>query len=462
MDPLIGGTDRFARLVPLLQCPACCGPLRFEGANAGASLGVFGVLCCSCSEYPVVDSIPIFLSRRISVYEHTTGRAETEGVSPKAILGLIRSGQCRQALVECLTMPLPGGLFDRLPFWSFWHGPLIRNIGRRLRRFQLNRQLNQPNSLQTAKVWLGVFFGKYSPAGGDLFSYFFYRFGQPRDVAALTLLSVFRPAAKPILDFACGFGHLSHYLTSGLEAHDVIGADLNFFTIWAARRTVAPRASFVCAEADRPLPFRNAAFSGVLCSDAFHYFADKQLAISEFRRCTDAGPLILTRVGNSLILPNEGKELSPEKYAELLGPVRTSVFGEAELINRYQSRQSPAFDRDRTPNECDNDKWLSFVQLPDQYPSPVRQVAEWPHRAGAPRINPIYLQTPRPDGGCQLRLTFPSTWYAAENGSMLAYLPREVSLTAEDVQAVHSGQPSSTIDRLIDAFVLWGMPENYG
>src|SRR5207248_451906 len=122
----------------------------------------------------------------------------------------------------------------------------------------------------TAMDVIDLYYRQYS--GVETSNYFAFRFGQPRDLAALSLASLFNQTTGPILDVACGVGHLTHRFTHGQPLRPVIGLDRDFFRLFVASQFVAPGGSYVCAPADLPLPFDSSAFGGIFCSDAFHYF----------------------------------------------------------------------------------------------------------------------------------------------------------------------------------------------
>ena len=66
------------------------------------------------------------------------------------------------------------------------------------------------------------------------YDYFVFRFGQPRHLVSLSLASLIRQPNKPILDLACGFGHLTRSLVQQAEGQQVIGVDRNFFGLYVA------------------------------------------------------------------------------------------------------------------------------------------------------------------------------------------------------------------------------------
>jgi SAM-dependent methyltransferase len=331
-----------------------------------------------------------------------------------------------------------------------------------LRLVQLRRRCVASRDTFTAEDWFDVFFRQFSPVHGDLFSYFFYRMAQPRHLAALALTSYLPPREKPLLDLACGFGHLGHNLSESPAAHSVIGVDRNFFQLWAAQYWIAPKNRFVCADADQVLPFADGSFAATLCSDAFHYFRDKNLALNEIARCAPGQPVLLTRVGNRLVKPNEGFELTPGEYLTLCGDSAWRLFGEKELLERYLRQEPVELSGPRVADAVEGEKWLSIVH-PGAPPVMARSAdpVAWPHAVGRLGINPIYQTRRSNNGTWQLQFRFPSDHYAFENATMVDFHPQSVTLSKEAYRDMRANVRSPEVERLIKQMVIIGLPDHY-
>jgi ubiquinone/menaquinone biosynthesis C-methylase UbiE len=114
----------------------------------------------------------------------------------------------------------------------------------------------------------------------DPYSYYAFCFGQPRHLTALSLASLIDTPDKPVLDLACGYGHITRHLLPRAQDQPVIGVDHNFFSLYVAKGWMAPKAAYVCAGAEGPLPFPDDTFSTAFCSNAFQqslgiYIIDK-------------------------------------------------------------------------------------------------------------------------------------------------------------------------------------------
>lgn len=452
----------WAHLLTILACPRCGQRLEFQDVHQDLQFGrEYGVLNCGCSRYPVVDGIPVLMSG-VGSFEHTQGHVEFRGPSAEELVELVLARRGLDALLRCISFPITLKSLDRiLPRW-LWKGARIQEFMVGLRRWKLRRWCLRSRDALTAEDWLRVFCGKYSPVLGDMFNYFLYRLGQQHHLASLAVTNQLPPAEQPILDLACGFGHLGHNLTESPEGHAVVGADRNFFQVWTAQYWIAPAARFVCANADQRLPFIDGSFAATLCADAFHYFRNKATVLGEVSRCAPGGPILLTGVGNGLVPPSEGCELEPHEYLGLGQDPRWRVFGESELLRAYLHRTPVDFSECRATDTVKGEKWLTLVH-PGAPPRAMqtRRSVDWPHAAGALSINPIYRVAPNPDKTWQLHFAYPSRHFAFENAAMPGFCPEDVVLQDETHRAVVANVRSPEVERLIEQMVVIGTPRHY-
>src|SRR5699024_7451395 len=124
----------------------------------------------------------------------------------------------------------------------------------------------------------------------------------------------------------------------------------------------APEGQFVCAEADEKLPFRKDTFGSIICSDAFHYFPNKISCIRDLKEImADNGMIILNRVGNQNVTPNEGVELTPKGYLKLFNPMPARMMGETSLLARYLTKKKPDLSHAKNITHFRDQKWLTVV-----------------------------------------------------------------------------------------------------
>src|SRR5439155_532146 len=135
------------------------------------------------------------------------------------------------------------------------------------------------------------------------------------------------------IDVCGGSGHLTRSLPGSSSEAPVV-ADLHFAKLWLARRFTAPGCEPVCCDGNAPLPFADAVFRLVACSDAFHYIWTKRLLASEMMRIAGArGAVVLTHAHNAHQWnPSAGMPLPPAAYRHLFEDMNPRLFAETKLL----------------------------------------------------------------------------------------------------------------------------------
>lgn len=454
-------SSSFDQLLEILRCPKCGQVLEFQSVAAPwPQAREFGILKCRCASYPVVDGIPILMGGTVGAFEHTMGSADFVGPAVEDLCQKVLAGRGVDALLRCIAFPITLKRLRKVPPRRLWTSRGFLNLMAGLRRGQLRSQCLADRASLSAEDWLRSFFGRFSPVQGDMFNYSFYRLAQPRYLATLALTKHLPESNKPVLDLACGFGHLGYNLSECAERHVVVGVDRNFFQLWLAQHWIAPKNRFVCANADESLPFRHGSFSATLCSDAFHYFRRKDLVMEEIDRCGSGRPVLLTRVGNKAIEPNEGFELTPTEYLRLCKGDSWMIFGEEELLSRYLARE-PAIASQHSKTIVPGEKWLSLV-YPGTPPDDMRRnpSSGWLHAVGPLAINPIY-RVSRAGQNWRLDFRFPSDHYKSENARMGTYCPQTITISDETYRQVKTNIRSPEVEHLIGQMVAIGVPNSY-
>ena len=446
----------------LLRCPYCNGQFTFAPAVTPLPLAEFGVLHCKCSRFPVIDGIPIVQRAEVGMFEHTTGATEVAGISTAALVALIESSKLETALLECLAVPasLPRW-FERILPMRITHHRLVRHFLRALGKRRLRNEVLARRQDIDACELLDHFYRPGSSLNRAVGQYFVLRFGQPRHLAALALVAGLPAADKPVLDIACGTGHLEHYLTQRSTPTATVGIDMNYFHLWIARHWIAPAGRYVCCNANDGLPFADAQFSATLCSDAYHYITNRAALLQEIERCGANGPVLLTRVGNREVMPNEGTESSGAEYLRELHASDVRTFTESELLKAYLKRESALAAAPTNRETLNETKWLSFGWNLPRVAEPPWSDSEWPHAVGSVGINPIYVARLTEQGALKLRFEFPLVWYAYENHEMLRYHPRSATLRPEQIGNYAAWQGDPSLRALVESFVLIGLPQRF-
>ncbi|WP_143537589.1 methyltransferase domain-containing protein [Rubrivirga marina] len=437
-------------LTPLLRCPACGAALSLDRVpQPDPEAGDCGVLRCPCAaDYPVLDGVPILRTGRLDRRSIADDLVLAPGPDVAAVVSAVEAGRALGALVDLLAAPLCPWPLNRVGAGRRLSllGPL-RSAGLALRRRRVHAMLRHRDGL-TAEDWLATFY-LHAPEVYDPFNYFFFRFGTPRHLATLGLVSALPADASPVLDLACGYGHLAHTLSALGRA--VVGLDQNVHQAWLARHYVAPGAAFVCADASRPLPFADAAFGAAVCSDAFHYVRDKGGAVAELDRVSAGGPLLFPTVGNALVGSPDGHELAPDAYRALFDGWHVRVTSDDAVFAHYREGLGP--DLSGPDADVDGAKWLAIAATKGDPDCLLRDHGPldagpggWPHAAGRLALNPLYEREP---GGDRRALRMPSPWYEAENGGVREYMPAVV------------GEGEALTTALVARAAAVGLPERY-
>ncbi|GMR17053.1 MAG: methyltransferase domain-containing protein [Gammaproteobacteria bacterium] len=111
---------------------------------------------------------------------------------------------------------------------------------------------------------------------------------------SMTLDAVADLPAQRILDVGCGTGLLLDMLTQRTEQAELAGIDPVPAMLAVAQQRLGRRALLLEADAEK-LPFEDAAFQLVTCTNALHYFQDADAALDEMRRVlAPSGSLVVT------------------------------------------------------------------------------------------------------------------------------------------------------------------------
>jgi len=444
-------------LVLLLRCPDCQGPLAFEPVRQrDAEIGTCGLLRCACSVYPVLDGIPILSHDRLDIKSIADALVLAEGPAPADVVARIEAGDGLVALVDLLAFPVcpwPFNRIARLRALSLW-SPL-RAAGLAARRGRVRTMLGRRSGL-TAEDWMAAFYW-HAPSVYDPFNYFFFRYGQPRQLATAALLSILPASDDPVVDLACGYGHHLHAPSTGGQG--AIGIDQNFHQMWVARHYVAPGAAFICADVDHPLPLADGVASAALIADAFQHLYAKGAILDEVGRVTEGGPTVIASTGNALAGLEDGEELSPEGYAALFDAHgwRWRARAEDVLVERAVSGLAPDLSASSPDAALRQSRFLYYVlDSDDALFRDHGAFARSPFEVGALRVNPIYRRT-----GRRLALEMPSPWYTTENGAMREYMPAEATLSAAAEDALTRGEITPEVRALLAGSVVVGLPRRY-
>ena len=446
-------------LLACLCCPFCGGDLKLKESHGEkvADEVTYGILSCYCGQYPIVAGIPILQKEPrgvISELVSLIGRRLQKEVLVLAVsLSVSPPSSPNLAPAWIKALPSVKG-FNRLKHIAHLKG--VREWRREAVEF-----LNQ-NGRGSAGRLLAFFFQDNK----ETFNYFAFRFGQPRHLVALSFASIIEQPIKPILDLACGQGHIARTLLRRAKNQPVIGADPNFLGLYIAKTYIAPEAEYVCCVTDGPLPFPDGFFSVAFCSDAFHYFVKKAANFRELKRLTkDDGLIVLTWVHNVLLrCPHDGLPLPPEGYQALVADMPHRLVADSDVLSRYLQKQGPPL---ACPTEIERLAHEPLLSIVASHRQEVFKdygcFEEWPHAEGRLGLNPLYIideKSGDSPGDVQLLRMFPSAFYIEDHAQSREYLPETVKAHSQVLDDLACGKRTPEMERLIEQFVVLGMPEH--
>ncbi len=237
---------------------------------------------------------------------------------------------------------------------------------------------------------------------GRVADYFAYRWSDPTYLASLALLQQHWPGGRPVVEVACGAGHLLREL-AGRGCTDLLGVDVVWAKLWLARRFVCPQARYVCADVTALPALDVAPPAYVMCHDAAYFFPDKPAAFAALRSLARSGGTLV--VGHAHVQDPHGVPETPQRWAELAG--EGAVLYDDDALTR-------ALLADRPPDSAGPDQLAASEAIGLVAGAPG---ARAPYDLGCPtgetRPNPLYV-----DGA----LAWPNERYASEYGPRSGYL----------------------------------------
>jgi ubiquinone/menaquinone biosynthesis C-methylase UbiE len=423
----------------------------------------FDIVVCPCGRFPVVAGIPV-IKRGI------VGR---NGETVEDVTKLVESGRRNDALNAMLMPPAPRPP-TLAPAWMQIVGGIrgIRRLPYRAHEREARRWRERMGAVlataakqTTVCELLDLYYRQSGYRWNDAYDYFTLRFGQPRHLVALSFATLIQDPAQPVLDLACGFGHVTRTLARRAGVQPVVGVDETFFGLYVAKQFIAPEAEYVCCVGDAALPFRDGAFSAAICSDAFHYFANKVTAARELKRLTrDEGTIVTAWMHNvHFRVPHDGLPLPPESYEALFADIPHRIVADSDVLTRYLKKEGPALARSADNERLSREPLVSIVA--SRHTELFRDYGvfqEWPHAEGRLDINPLYSMDPQSSNGeIRLRRTFPSDYYAREHAESMEYLPEAVTTDSRTLADLAEGNRTADVERLVAQFVAVGMPARY-
>ncbi|MBA3478004.1 MAG: methyltransferase domain-containing protein [Lautropia sp.] len=412
----------------------------------------------------MIDDVPVLMKGRVGVFSHWNDGALHTGPSAPELVAALERGATGEALLDCLVFPRKYPLQGRLSRAGLWPSSLSAKVGLAQTRSGLRRLIAGSTDGVLAQDLFNFFHSRRSGNNPYLAEYFLNRFVMPRYLSAMSLVQRFGADDKPVLDIACGYGHIEHYLTRRRRSTPAIGIDFNFFQAWGARHWVAPDAWFVCCDAGARLPLKADSCAGAVCSDAFMCLPDKKLLVDEVERVAPGRPAIFARVGNKGVgppNPPHGGELQPGEYWDLFGRDRSRYFPDALLWKDYLIRRNP-LEREPVPlADLRWEKYLSFVKNPQALSPQGEEEGVWCHGVGRLALNSVLSITAEDPDALATEFMYRTIWGAYEDADMMGYTERRGRIDKGELRQALADPDGEAAFRLVGRFALVGVPERY-
>ena len=438
-----------------LVCPFCKSQFNLVEFTNTEKGEIYGILKCDCNCYPIVAGIPI-LKKNTHKY-----------------IALIKSGQLQKALYFLLVPKreldniLARRILSYIPNVSIIKKVKHRLIDKAEQRkiVRIKNQILGDLDKKTCIEFIKYYF-TYHYESIDAYNYFAHRFGLPRHLVALSFAQIIKNLDGPVLDLACGFGHITRSLLKNNSSGEspVIGLDSNFFTLYVAKKLLSPKALFVCSDGCITLPFHNNFFSAVVCVDGIHYFPNKVALVSELNRISkDKGCLMLLATRTKALNEFHGHPISAKACSELIKDIPHCILSDEEVVLRYLQKTGPNLSKSISTDKSADPKLISVIASRNkEIFKEYYRFEKWPHANGCLKINPLYtMKTKNKTDDIELVLDFPEGIYKQENSEYREYLPQEIKMSRKTLMEIEKGIYSHEINRLIEKFVIIGMPKNY-
>jgi hypothetical protein len=161
--------------------------------------------------------------------------------------------------------------------------------------------------------------------------------------------------------------------------------------------------------------------------------------------------------------PSHGQPLTPDGYRQLFETLEPRLFGEAGLFADVVDGGPLDLARHDAQPTLEADPALTIIASRHPGVFARHPLEPPPSRArGEFRVNPLYLPS-EGDGAAPVRfqLQFPSEDYEQEYGACRRYLPEEVTISRQALQALEQGRVPAELSDLVRRRVIVDLPKKY-
>lgn len=266
-----------------------------------------GYIMCKCNEFPILDGILIL----------------KVGPLNKFLINCIKEKKTKKALAFSLDY-FSERIYEAKNFLTS-RGQCGRALGNflfGLANIQINSRYNRYSD---ENLPLNALLGN-----GDSDTYLKNRFSAETFWSLYSFIPLLKESRERVLDLSCGVGQSSFVLSNYVKPKELFCADFTFRHLYLAKKYSTKEATFICLDANYPLPFKDGSFSSLLMLDAFHYIQGRASLAREMERLISSqGLLLLLHLHNSLNYnPAAGLPLPP-----LAGSIYLNIY----MSSYYQS-----------------------------------------------------------------------------------------------------------------------------
>jgi len=423
-----------------LLCPVDALALAPGNAPGAGS----GILSCGRHEYPVVDGIPVLTRTR----------------SAEAALARVKEGDEAGALAALIVPERPGAGEVLARVADKVLGTDAFRDQQRERRIAAFARRHGGPSFPTYREALGALLLDPPHPEPESFHYFINRPSDPTFVVAEAITSAV-PEGGEILDVCCGAGHVTRLLARRAPI-SITALDEGFAGLWLAKRYIAPEAAFVCARADRPLPFATDAFDAVVCSDALHDTEEPRVLAREILRVLrEPGTAFVIHLHNPAFEhPYPGRSpMAPEGYAAIFEGGAPRMFDEGAVLSRWLETGQVDLGAAAAPRALASARTVALLAGGT---GPDRVHGPFPPRPQNLVLSPLYHAAKEADGTLLLTRHWPSDLYTREYPEAAAYLPESARLSPDESRALARNELAGEAEDLFRRRVILDLPGRYG
>jgi SAM-dependent methyltransferase len=435
-----------------LRCPCCGSALAPALDLAPTGDGIRdGTLKCDCYEYPVVSGIAVL--RQIGPVSSTQNEAVQR----------LRLGDAQGALRWLLSVGSAAGVPAAQAHSSSM-------LGRMRARFQTQETPAPEDEIIRLDSFEATLRASRPRGYAD---YLMHRYANPSFLGAIAPMIVLGDACartpRPrLLDLLCGTGHSSSVFRTLCPQVETVMADADYVNLFIARRYLAPGTAAVCVDVELPLPFADAAFSGLFLLDGFHYVRSKVALLGEVDRVlASQGAWVFAHMHNA-----DGNNVNPGAPLTATGYAKRVRFGQQRLLPETKLVEGVRRDGvlDLT-NVIDVETLktsdaLTLIGARDdslwRAHAPIDEAIA--RRADLLALNPLY-RVERAGKGLLARAAWPSESLQKESSAALPMFSDTVELDAATLQQIAvaraGGGLSEQVRKLVRTFVLVCLPECY-